>query len=193
MRFVEHEDELRLVEVANLGQVLEQLGQQPQQKARKQARLENQLIGGEHVDDAAAAEIGAEQIGQLERGLAEQRFAPFALEREQAALDRRDRLRADEAVFRRNVFSVVGDEGEQRAEIVEVEQQQAAVVGQRERDFERAELRVAELENPAEQRRAELADRRANRMTGLAVQVPEHDGVRFRRVALRRQSRARAA
>ena len=130
---------------------------------------------------------------ELERGLAEQRLAAFALERQQPALDGRDRLRADETVACRNVLPVFGDEAEQRAQIVEVEQQQAAIVGQRERDLERAELRVAEIQNPAEQRRPKLADGRANGMAGLAVQIPEHDGVRFRRVSFDADRAARAA
>ena len=93
VRLVEEEHQLGLVEVADLGQVLEQLRQQPQQEARVQPRLQDQLVGGEDVDDAATAEIRAHQIGELERRLAEQRLAAFALERQQRALDGGDRLR----------------------------------------------------------------------------------------------------
>ena len=50
VRLVEHEHQLRLVEVADLRQLLEQLRQQPQQEARIQPRLQDQLVGGEDAD-----------------------------------------------------------------------------------------------------------------------------------------------
>ena len=54
MRLVEEEHELRLVEIAHLGQFLEQLRHQPQQEGRVEARVVHQLVGGQDVDDAAA-------------------------------------------------------------------------------------------------------------------------------------------
>ena len=84
VRFIEHERKLRLVEIADLRQLLEQLGQQPEQERRIEARLEDQLIRGEDVDDAAAGEIGAEQIGEFERRLAEELLAAVTLDAQQA-------------------------------------------------------------------------------------------------------------
>ena len=54
---------------------------------------------------------------------------------------------ADQPVLRGDLLAVVGDEGEQRAQVVEVEQQQALVVGQLERDLQHAGLGVVELED----------------------------------------------
>ncbi len=65
-----------------------------------------------------------------------------------AALDGGHRLRADQAVLRGDLLAIVGDEAEQGAQVVEVEQQQALVVGQLERDLEDAGLGVVELEHP---------------------------------------------
>ena len=80
MGFVEEENQLRLVEVADLRQVLEQLGQQPQQKARVQAWFQYELVRGKDVDDAAPAEIGAHQVIEFQRRLAEERFAALAFQ-----------------------------------------------------------------------------------------------------------------
>ena len=184
VRLVEEEHQLGLLEIADLREVLEELRQEPQQKARIEARLQDELVGGEDVDDAAAARVGAHQVVQIERRLAEQRFPALALEPEERALDGGDRLRADQPVLRRDLLAVVGDEAEQRAQVVEVEQQEPAVVGELEGDFEHAFLRVVDLEHAGQEARANLADRRADRMAGLAVQVPEHDGARFVGVAL---------
>ncbi len=66
---------------------------------------------------------------------------------------------------------------EQCTQVVQVQQQQAAVVGQLEHDVEYAGLGVVELQNPGEQGGAHLADGGTYRMPELAIQVPEHHRV----------------
>ena len=99
--------------------------------------------------------------------------AAFLLDPQQRALDRADRLRADQAVRGGNVLALVADQAEQRAQVVQVEQQQAAVVGELEHDVEHARLGVVEFEDARQQGRAHLADGGAHGMAELAVQVPE--------------------
>ena len=52
------------------------------------------------------------------------------------------------------VLALLGDEPEQRAQVVQIEQQQAAVVGELEDDVEHAGLGVVQLEDAREQGRA---------------------------------------
>src|SRR5262245_10366911 len=132
MRFVEDEDELRLVEVADLGKVLEQLGEQPEQERRVETRLQDQLIGRENADDAASVEVRSHEVGEIERGLTEEVGSAFAIERQQRALNHSDRLRAHEAVLRRDVLRILGDERQKGAQVVEIEKQKAAFVGETE-------------------------------------------------------------
>jgi hypothetical protein len=54
VRFVEEEHELGFVQVAHLGQHLEQFAQHPQQEGGVQARCVHQLVGRQDVDDALA-------------------------------------------------------------------------------------------------------------------------------------------
>ena len=63
VRLVEEEDELWLVGIADLGQLLEQLREQPEQERRVEPRARHQLVGGEHRDDAAAVGRRAHQVG----------------------------------------------------------------------------------------------------------------------------------
>jgi hypothetical protein len=84
MRLVEDEHELGPVQVAHFGQRLEQLREEPEQEARVKARFQDELVGGQDVDDPAPAQIRSEQIGQLQGRLAEKGLATLALEREQA-------------------------------------------------------------------------------------------------------------
>ena len=100
MRLVEEEHELRLVAVADLGKILEELGEQPQQERRVQPRVLHQLVGRENVDDAPALRIGLHEVVDVEHRLAEEPLAALLLDLQQAALDRADRGRRDVAVLR---------------------------------------------------------------------------------------------
>ncbi len=70
---------------------------------------------------------------------------------------------------------MLGDVAEHRAQVLEVEQQQPLLVGDAEGDIEHALLRLVEIQQPRQQQRPHLRDRRADRMALLAEQVPEHD------------------
>src|SRR5207244_3853674 len=97
VRLVEEEHELRLLRVAGLGQVLEQLRQQPKEQRRIQPRRIEQLVGGEDVDRAFAAGR-LHQVLEREHRLAEELRRALVLEREKPALDRADRAGGDVAV-----------------------------------------------------------------------------------------------
>ncbi len=64
--------------------------------------------------------------------------------------------------------------GQHGAQILEIEQQQAIVVGDRKRDVEHALLRFVESEQACQQHRPHVGNRRAQRMPLLAIQVPEY-------------------
>ena len=77
---------------------------------------------------------------------------------------------------------VLGDELQQRAQVLQVEQQQALLVGDAEGDVEHALLRVVEIEQAREQQRPHLGHGGAHPVPLLAEQVPEHDGELVRHV-----------
>ena len=104
VRFVEEEDELGLVEVADLGQVLEQLGEQPEQEGRVEARARHQLVGGEDVDDALLCRRPRAvciKSSMSSIGSPKKLVAALLLDLQQAALDRADAGGADVAVLGR--------------------------------------------------------------------------------------------
>ena len=90
MRLVEEEHELGLVRVADLGQLLEQLRQQPQQERGVEPRILHQLVGRQDIDVAAAVAVGAHEVLQGERRLAEEFLAALVLQHQQLALDGAD-------------------------------------------------------------------------------------------------------
>ena len=107
--FVEEEDQLRLVEVAGFRQLLEQLGEQPEQEGRVERRRLHQLFGGQHVDDATAVLVDLHQVVDVEHRLAEEDVAALLFQRQQAALDGADRGGGDVAVFGGEILGVVAD------------------------------------------------------------------------------------
>ena len=101
------------------------------------------------------------------------RCGALLLECEQAALDRADARGGDVAVVGLQLLRMIADVLQHRAEILEVEQQQAAVVGHLEDERQHARLRLVEIEDARQQQRTEIGDRRADRMTLFAEDVPE--------------------
>jgi hypothetical protein len=83
------------------GKLLEQLGEQPEQEGRVEPRIGHQLIGGQHVDDAAPVAVGPHQVVDIERRLAKEQLALLVLQHQQlhAGLRRPTGRRGDVAVF----------------------------------------------------------------------------------------------
>src|SRR4029077_8660027 len=86
MRLVEEEAELGFGLVADLGQLLEQLREEPQEKRGIEARIGHQLIGGENIDEAAAIAVGTDEVLQCQRRLAEKLVFALVLQHQQLAL-----------------------------------------------------------------------------------------------------------
>ena len=192
MRLVEEEHELGLVRIADLGQLLEQLGQQPEQEGGVQLGRHHQPVGGEQVDHAPAVAVRAHQVLDVERRLAEEVVAALLLEGQQAALDRADRGGADPAVLQGQIGRVLADEVQQRAQILQIEQQQALLVGDPKADVEDALLGLVQAQQPRQQQRPHLGYRGPDRMALLAEQIPEHGRKAAQRVVGEADRRRRA-
>ena len=148
--------------------------EQPEQQRRVDLGRHHELVGGEDVDVAAALGVGLHEVEEVERGLAEELLPALLLEREQRALDGADGGGGDVAVGGADLGRVVGDVLEDGAQVVEVEQQEAVVVGDAEGDREHGLLDVVEVEHAREQQRPDLGRGGAHRVALLAEHVPEH-------------------
>ena len=173
MRFVEEEDQLGLVDIADFGKLFKELGEQPEQESGVEARRLHQLVGGKDGDETAAIGIDAHEIGNRERPLAEEMVGALLFEHQQSALNGADGGGGDIAVAAGDFLGALLHIAQKRAQILEVEQQQPFLVGNAEGDVEHAFLGVVEVENAGEQYRAHLGNGGAHRMPLLAEQVPE--------------------
>ena len=175
MGLVEKEAQLGFVGIADLGQLLEQFRQQPQQEGRIEPRAGHQPVGGEDVDDPAALSSSLMKSSSASAGSPKKWSPPWAAQLEQRALDRADRLLRDIAIFERQRIGLLADMDQHRLQVVEVEQQQAVLVGDIEGDGEHAFLHLVEVHQPRQQQRPHFGDRGAHRVALLPEQVPELD------------------
>ena len=190
MGFVEQEDQLRLVEVADLGQALEQLRQHPQQEAGVEPRRIHQLLGGQDVDIATTIGRNAQEVLKVESGLAEEVVGALLLQHQQPALDDADGLRGDVAVFAAQLGGALAHLGNDLAQVLEIEERHFGiavgplVLGPAERDVQHAFLRLGQFEQARQQYGPHFLDGRADRMAVDAVDVPERGWERGVRIAL---------
>ena len=77
------------------------------------------------------------------------------------------------AVHARQFLGMFGHVGEQRLQVLHVEQRQSVLVGNLEGDVEHAFLGIAQIHQPRQEQRSHLGQRRANPVALFAEQVPE--------------------
>jgi hypothetical protein len=105
-------------------------------------------------------------------GSPKKRSPPCCSRGQQRTLDGADGLLADVAVLGGERARVLGGPLQHRLQVLEVEQQQALLVGDLEDDVENALLRVVELQQAGHQDGTDLGHCGAHRMALVAEQVP---------------------
>ena len=164
MCLIEEEHQLRLVDVTDLGQVGEQIGQYPHQKRREHHRPRGLVAEFEESDDAAALRVEAQQVGRFDFRLAEERVTAFGLEVDQRAQDHPGGLRGHPTDrLQLHLALVTGQVGDHRPQILEVQQWQALLIGPVEDQAEGGLLSLVEAQHLREQNWPECGDRRAHR------------------------------
>jgi hypothetical protein len=164
-------NQLGLVQVAHLGQGLEQLRQHPQQEGGVQPRRVHQLVGGQDVDHALAVH-GLHEVGDVEHGLAEELVAALLLDLQQAALDGADGGGADVAVLGGELAGVVAHVLQHGAQVLQVQQGRpwsSAILKTRFSTPAWVSLRAS----MREQQRAHVGHGGAHRVALLAEDVPQ--------------------
>ncbi len=159
VRLVEEEHQPGLVGVADLGQVVEEVGQQPHQERREEQRFVLDRGQFQDRDDAPSVGRRPQQVGRVELGLAEEVRHALRLEGGQRAQDHPGRGGGQAADVLQLGPALVGDqERDDRPEVLEVDQLQALGVGVVEDQAEGLLLGPVELQHLGEQDRAEAGD-----------------------------------
>ncbi len=167
VRLVEEEDELGLLQVADLRQIGVEVGEQPHQEGGEELRL---VLDGRELqygDQSAPVGGGPQELARVELGLPEELRGALLLEGGERPQDHPGRHRGQSADPLEFGFALFGDEeGDDRAQVLEVDQLQALGVGVVEDQAEGLLLRLVELEHLRHQHRAEAGDRGPERDPG---------------------------
>ena len=108
------------------------------------------------------------------RRLAEKLVRALVFQHQKLALDGSDGLLRDVAILRGQIGGVFGDKGQDRAQVLHVEQQQPLLVGDLEGDIQHALLDVVQIHHAGEQQRSHFRDGGAHRMALLPEYIPKH-------------------
>ena len=160
---------------ADLREGAVQLGQQPEEEGRIELGLEHELVRGQDVHHALPA-LALEEVEDVEGRTAEEQVGALVLEAQEGALDGADGGRGHIAVLGGELRRVLAHEIEHGAEVLQVIEEKAVVVGDLEDDVQDAGLRLVQLHQAAQQVRAHVGDGRAHGMALLAIDVEEADG-----------------
>ena len=120
--------------------------------------------------------VDLEKVLELQGRLAEEKIATLRTQLQQRALDRSNRRLRHITVGQSQFFGALSNVDQHPLQIVEVEQQHSVLVGDVEGDGEDAFLDLIEIHQTGKEQRPHLCDRRADRMTLVAEQVPQLHG-----------------
>ena len=148
-------------QVAGLGERLVELGQHPEHEGREELRAVHDVRELQQVDDALPVGARAQEVLHLEGRLAEEGLGALLLQGDQRAQDDPEgRGRHPAVVLEDRLALVRAEELERRAQVREVEERQVVVVAVLEDQRQDAGLGLVEVEDLAQEHRAERGDRR---------------------------------
>ena len=173
MCLVKEEDHAGLVEIADFGQLLIQVRHHPEQEGRIHRRALNQALGRENVDVSPAFLAGTHPVTDIELRLAEELFPALFFKGKKRALNGADAGGGDIAVHGGELGAVVPDKLKHRAKVFQIQKEQAVVIRHAEDDVQHAGLNLRQAEKTRKKRRTHRGDGYADRMAGLAEDIPE--------------------
>ena len=124
--------------------------------------------------------VGLHEVAEVEHRLAKKFVATLGFNLHQPALDGADAGGAHIAVLGGELAGVVAHILKHGAQVLEVEQQQAVVVGDLEDQVEHTGLRFIQVEHAAQQQRPHVGHRGTHRMALLAKHIPQRGGASHR-------------
>jgi hypothetical protein len=161
---VEEEDAGGLGGVPHLGEVLEELGQKPEDQGGIELGGIHQLLGGQDIDDSFAVGRGLEEIVEVEGWFTKEAVGALVLQAQKIALDGSDARGGNIPVLRPELVGVFPHIPGHGFEILQIQEQEAIVVGNFKNQVENAALGVIEIEQTGQQEGTHFGDGGAHRM-----------------------------
>ena len=167
---VKEEHQLGKVHLPYLRQGGVKLRKQPQQEGGIEFGLEHEFIGRQHVHDALAG-LALQEVVDIEIGLSEELLRPLVFQGQQGTLDSTHRGRCHIAVLGSIFRRVLSHEVEHGAEVLEVYQEKAVVIGNLEDDVENARLGLVQVHQAAQHIRSHAGNGGTHGVALLPVHV----------------------
>ena len=142
---IEEEAEFGLGLIANFRQLLEQFGKQPQEEGGIEAWTAHQFIRRKYIDVSAPVLVGADEILEHKRGLAEELVAALILQHQQLALDGPDRSLGHIAVMDCELGSMFRDVAQHGPQVLEIEHEKPLLVGDPKANVQHAFLNFIQI------------------------------------------------
>ena len=120
--------------------------------------------------------VGLHEVADVEHGLAKKLRAALGLDLQQATLDGPHAGRADVAVFGGELAGVVAHMLQHGAQVFQVQQQQAVVVGDLEHQVQHTGLGVVQVQHAANQQRPHVGHGGTHRVALFTKHVPQRGG-----------------
>src|SRR5262249_827625 len=146
------------------------------EKRGVEPRVRHQLVGRQNVDEAATVAVGADEVLQRQRRLAEKVVSALVLQDQQLTLYGPDGRLRHVAVLDGELGGMVRDVGEHGAQIFEVEDRKPLLIGHAEANIEHAFLNVVEIHEPGQQWPPHLENGGGEGLSLFPKKIPEYDG-----------------
>src|SRR5690606_35568607 len=158
------ENELGFVQITDFRKVLVQFRQQPKQENRVQAWRLHQPVSRKNVDYATAGGVSADKVKNIQHGFAEEVIGTLAFQPQQSPLNGHHRGRRVIPIAGAQLRGAVAYRLQHGAQILEVKQQQAFLVGHSEDNVQNAFLRIVQFEHAGQQEWAHIGNRCTQRV-----------------------------
>ena len=179
MGLVKEEHELGLVQIPYLGQGLEQGAEHPQQEHGVDGGAVYKLGGVQDVHIATAVLVAGEPILQVKVGLAEEDVAALVFHGNEGAQDCAHGLAAHAAVGSFDFLGMLRHVVEHGPQILQIDQQQALVIGNAKHYVQHALLHFRELQQTGKQRGPHVGNGHTHRNAVPFQHGPEAAGRPF--------------
>ena len=137
----------------------------------------HQFVGSQNVDHAASLAVVLHQVLDIQHGLAKKMLCSLRFQFQQTALYGTDAGGGYIAITGGDRFGILAHMLHHGAQVLEIQQQQAFIIGNLENQRQHSLLHIIQVEHAPYQLRAHVGNRGAYRVTHFTEYIPEGNGV----------------
>ena len=169
---IEEEYQFGQFQITHFGQLGVEFTQQPEQKRRIKLGIQHQLIGSQHIHDAASA-FRLKEIEHVERRLAKELLGTFSFQSQEGTLDGTHTHRSDGSVCSSELLCIFRHIIQHHPQVLHINEEQASVVSNLENYIQDAGLGLVQSQKARQELRSHIRDGSSQRMALLTIHIKE--------------------